>query len=224
MLAHCPNLKHPRIAILCNLARASGIFLGTRIAGDLDFHVEPVRAGNLDMGLPLMMLPYTDVIGASFSATGEARGGSLDPGLNVSVPRHFPHIITSRFFSSLCQYLWWRPKLSRQTRRQFKFCQCRASSTMHDEKQEIIVKTAEDPNGRLVLGPNEPIFLRSCWRSFSVSIQQHVQFCRTSDVFTSEGLSVLDDLTQWPPKQLMQHESSLARQFRCIGAKLPNVC
>ena len=98
MLAHCPNLKHPRIAILCNLARASGILLGTRIAGDLDFHVEPVRAGNLDMGLPLMMLPYTDVIGASFSATGEARGGSLDPGLNVSVPRHFPHIITSRSF------------------------------------------------------------------------------------------------------------------------------
>ena len=27
--------------------------------------------------------------------------------------------------------------------------------------QEIIVKTAEDPNGRLVLGPNEPIFLRT---------------------------------------------------------------
>ncbi|OLP96509.1 Myosin-12 [Symbiodinium microadriaticum] len=45
-------------------------------------------------------------------------------------------------------------------------------------EKEIIVKTAEDPNGRLVLGPNEPIFLR------------------TSDVFTSEGLSVLDDLTQ----------------------------
>eukprot|EP00440_Ansanella_granifera_P071094 gb/GFBE01077158.1/.p1 GENE.gb/GFBE01077158.1/~~gb/GFBE01077158.1/.p1 ORF type:complete len:1701 (+),score=509.72 gb/GFBE01077158.1/:1-5103(+) len=44
--------------------------------------------------------------------------------------------------------------------------------------KEIIVKTAEDPNGRIVLGPNEPIFLR------------------TSDVFTSEGLSVLDDLTQ----------------------------
>ncbi|CAK9038084.1 Myosin-6 (AtMYA2) [Durusdinium trenchii] len=44
--------------------------------------------------------------------------------------------------------------------------------------KEIIVKTADDPNGRVVLGPNEPIFLR------------------TSDVFTSEGLSVLDDLTQ----------------------------
>ena len=26
--------------------------------------------------------------------------------------------------------------------------------------QEIIVKTADDPNGRVVLGPNEPIFLR----------------------------------------------------------------
>lgn len=45
-------------------------------------------------------------------------------------------------------------------------------------EKEIIVKTADDPNGRVVLGPNEPIFLR------------------TSDVFTSEGLSVLDDLTQ----------------------------
>jgi myosin heavy subunit/WD40 repeat protein len=44
--------------------------------------------------------------------------------------------------------------------------------------REIIVKTVEDANGRIVLGPNEPIFLR------------------TSDMFTSEGLSVLDDLTQ----------------------------
>eukprot|EP00930_Biecheleria_cincta_P008752 TRINITY_DN1102_c0_g4_i1.p1 TRINITY_DN1102_c0_g4~~TRINITY_DN1102_c0_g4_i1.p1 ORF type:complete len:1698 (-),score=377.82 TRINITY_DN1102_c0_g4_i1:140-5233(-) len=44
--------------------------------------------------------------------------------------------------------------------------------------KEIIVKTAEDPNGRVVLAPNEPVFLR------------------TSDVFTTEGLSVLDDLTQ----------------------------
>mmetsp|Transcript_15145 Transcript_15145/g.38441 ORF Transcript_15145/g.38441 Transcript_15145/m.38441 type:complete len:1714 (+) Transcript_15145:175-5316(+) len=44
--------------------------------------------------------------------------------------------------------------------------------------KEIIVKTIEDPDARVVLGPNEPIFLR------------------TSDVFTSEGLSVLDDLTQ----------------------------
>ncbi|CAE7766969.1 XI-B [Symbiodinium sp. CCMP2592] len=44
--------------------------------------------------------------------------------------------------------------------------------------KEIIVKTAEDPNSRIVLGPHEPIFLR------------------TSDVFTSEGLSVLDDLCQ----------------------------
>jgi len=44
--------------------------------------------------------------------------------------------------------------------------------------KEIIVKTAEQPDGRIVLGPNEPIFLRS------------------TDVFTSEGLSVLDDLTQ----------------------------
>mmetsp|Transcript_41275 Transcript_41275/g.66676 ORF Transcript_41275/g.66676 Transcript_41275/m.66676 type:complete len:1698 (-) Transcript_41275:250-5343(-) len=44
--------------------------------------------------------------------------------------------------------------------------------------KEIIVKTEEDPNSRIVLGPHEPIFLR------------------TSDVFTSEGLSVLDDLTQ----------------------------
>jgi len=44
--------------------------------------------------------------------------------------------------------------------------------------KEIIVKTVDDPNGRIVLGPNEPIFLR------------------TSDMFTSEGLSVLDDLTQ----------------------------
>jgi len=45
-------------------------------------------------------------------------------------------------------------------------------------EKEIIVKTAEDPDGRIVLCPSEPIFLR------------------TSDVFTSEGLSVLDDLTQ----------------------------
>lgn len=45
-------------------------------------------------------------------------------------------------------------------------------------EKEIIVKTDEDPNSRIVLGPHEPIFLR------------------TSDVFTSEGLSVLDDLTQ----------------------------
>jgi len=44
--------------------------------------------------------------------------------------------------------------------------------------KEIIVKTDEDPDARIVLGPNEPVFLR------------------TSDVFTSEGLSVLDDLTQ----------------------------
>jgi len=44
--------------------------------------------------------------------------------------------------------------------------------------KEIIVKTEADPDKRTVLGPNEPIFLR------------------TSDVFTSEGLSVLDDLTQ----------------------------
>eukprot|EP00928_Gymnodinium_smaydae_P001541 TRINITY_DN1055_c0_g2_i1.p1 TRINITY_DN1055_c0_g2~~TRINITY_DN1055_c0_g2_i1.p1 ORF type:complete len:1702 (-),score=425.04 TRINITY_DN1055_c0_g2_i1:219-5324(-) len=44
--------------------------------------------------------------------------------------------------------------------------------------KEIIVKTADAPNDRITLGPNEPIFLR------------------TSDVFTSEGLSVLDDLTQ----------------------------
>ncbi|CAE8594796.1 unnamed protein product, partial [Polarella glacialis] len=44
--------------------------------------------------------------------------------------------------------------------------------------KEIIIKTVEDPNGRIVLGPSEPLFLR------------------TSDVFTSEGLSVLDDLTQ----------------------------
>ena len=44
--------------------------------------------------------------------------------------------------------------------------------------KEIIVKTYEDPNSRIVLGPHEPIFLR------------------TSDVFTSEGLSVLDDLCQ----------------------------
>eukprot|EP00927_Polykrikos_kofoidii_P034051 TRINITY_DN28881_c0_g1_i1.p1 TRINITY_DN28881_c0_g1~~TRINITY_DN28881_c0_g1_i1.p1 ORF type:complete len:1724 (+),score=363.79 TRINITY_DN28881_c0_g1_i1:63-5234(+) len=42
--------------------------------------------------------------------------------------------------------------------------------------QEIIVKTVE--REQITLGPNEPIFLR------------------TSDVFTSEGLSVLDDLTQ----------------------------
>lgn len=27
-------------------------------------------------------------------------------------------------------------------------------------EKEIIVKTADDPNGRVVLGPNEPIFLR----------------------------------------------------------------
>jgi myosin heavy subunit len=44
--------------------------------------------------------------------------------------------------------------------------------------KEIIVKAADDPNSRIVLGPSEPIFLR------------------TSDVFTSEGLSVLDDLCQ----------------------------
>jgi len=44
--------------------------------------------------------------------------------------------------------------------------------------KEIIVKTDEDPDSRVVLGPSEPVFLR------------------TSDVFTSEGLSVLDDLTQ----------------------------
>jgi len=44
--------------------------------------------------------------------------------------------------------------------------------------KEVIVKTDEDPDARIVLGPNEPVFLR------------------TSDVFTSEGLSVLDDLTQ----------------------------
>ncbi|CAJ1420673.1 unnamed protein product, partial [Effrenium voratum] len=45
-------------------------------------------------------------------------------------------------------------------------------------EKEIIVKTAEDPNSRIVLGPHEPIFLR------------------TTDVFTAEGLSVLDDLCQ----------------------------
>lgn len=45
-------------------------------------------------------------------------------------------------------------------------------------EKETIVKTVEDPDGRIVLGPNEPIFQR------------------TSDVYTSEGLSVLDDLTQ----------------------------
>jgi len=44
--------------------------------------------------------------------------------------------------------------------------------------KEIIVKTNEQPDGRITLGPNEPIFLR------------------TMDVFTSEGLSVIDDLTQ----------------------------
>lgn len=44
--------------------------------------------------------------------------------------------------------------------------------------KEIIVKTNDDPDARIVLGPNEPVFLR------------------TSDVFTAEGLSVLDDLTQ----------------------------
>lgn len=44
--------------------------------------------------------------------------------------------------------------------------------------KEVIVKTNEDPDARVVLKPSEPIFLR------------------TSDVFTSEGLSVLDDLTQ----------------------------
>mmetsp|Transcript_6328 Transcript_6328/g.11222 ORF Transcript_6328/g.11222 Transcript_6328/m.11222 type:complete len:1708 (-) Transcript_6328:148-5271(-) len=43
---------------------------------------------------------------------------------------------------------------------------------------ETIVKTDEDPDGRIVLPRGEPIFLRS------------------NDVFTSEGLSVLDDLTQ----------------------------
>jgi len=45
-------------------------------------------------------------------------------------------------------------------------------------EKEIIVKTAEEPDGRIVLAPNEPIFLR------------------TMDVFTQEGLSVFDDLTQ----------------------------
>eukprot|EP00427_Karlodinium_veneficum_P009223 CAMPEP_0169080892 /NCGR_PEP_ID=MMETSP1015-20121227/10721_1 /TAXON_ID=342587 /ORGANISM="Karlodinium micrum, Strain CCMP2283" /LENGTH=1694 /DNA_ID=CAMNT_0009140647 /DNA_START=1 /DNA_END=5085 /DNA_ORIENTATION=+ len=44
--------------------------------------------------------------------------------------------------------------------------------------KEKIVKTVENPNDRVVLGPNEPIFLRS------------------EDSFTSEGLTVLDDLTQ----------------------------
>jgi len=43
--------------------------------------------------------------------------------------------------------------------------------------KEIIVKT-KDPDAQVVFGPNEPIFLR------------------TSDVFTLEGLSVPDDLTQ----------------------------
>eukprot|EP00418_Pyrodinium_bahamense_P044652 CAMPEP_0179194966 /NCGR_PEP_ID=MMETSP0796-20121207/96911_1 /TAXON_ID=73915 /ORGANISM="Pyrodinium bahamense, Strain pbaha01" /LENGTH=1418 /DNA_ID=CAMNT_0020899311 /DNA_START=105 /DNA_END=4361 /DNA_ORIENTATION=+ len=45
-------------------------------------------------------------------------------------------------------------------------------------EKEIIVKTAEEPDGRIILAPNEPIFLR------------------TTDVFTTEGLSVMDDLTQ----------------------------
>jgi len=44
--------------------------------------------------------------------------------------------------------------------------------------KEIIVKSVESQDKRIVLKPNEPIFLR------------------TSDVFTAEGLSVLDDLTQ----------------------------
>mmetsp|Transcript_132997 Transcript_132997/g.248717 ORF Transcript_132997/g.248717 Transcript_132997/m.248717 type:complete len:1710 (-) Transcript_132997:151-5280(-) len=44
--------------------------------------------------------------------------------------------------------------------------------------KEIIVKTTEDPDGRIVFGPSEPFFLR------------------TIDTYTSEGLSVLDDLTQ----------------------------
>merc|ERR1740133_740950 len=52
------------------------------------------------------------------------------------------------------------------------------SAIVTANEKEIIVKTAEDADGRIVLGANEPIFLR------------------TSDVFTTEGLSVLDDLTQ----------------------------
>jgi myosin heavy subunit/signal recognition particle receptor subunit beta len=52
-----------------------------------------------------------------------------------------------------------------------------AEVVTHNDK-EIIIKTAEDPDGRIVLGVNEPIFLR------------------TDDKFTSEGLTVLDDLTQ----------------------------
>jgi len=44
--------------------------------------------------------------------------------------------------------------------------------------KEIVVKTADEPDGRIILAPNEPIFLR------------------TTDVFTTEGLSVMDDLTQ----------------------------
>ncbi len=44
--------------------------------------------------------------------------------------------------------------------------------------KEIIVRNVLEPDDRIVLGPNEPIFLR------------------TSDTFTSEGLSVMDDLTQ----------------------------
>lgn len=45
-------------------------------------------------------------------------------------------------------------------------------------EKEIIVKTVEDPDGRIVLPPNEPLPLRSM------------------DIFTSEGLTALDDLTQ----------------------------
>lgn len=45
-------------------------------------------------------------------------------------------------------------------------------------EKEIIVKTDEDPDSRVVLQANEPVFLRAL------------------DVYTADGLSALDDLTQ----------------------------
>ncbi|CAE7574786.1 XI-1, partial [Symbiodinium sp. CCMP2592] len=88
--------------------------------------------------------------------------------------------------------------------------------------QEIIVKTAEDPNGRLVLGPNEPIFLRSIDPAKSPSdvVWTFAAPWRTSDVFTSEGLSVLDDLTQLMPQMARQCATTRSHVYFAGDAKL----
>ena len=63
-------------------------------------------------------------------------------------------------FTSKTSHLTWHPHLERN-KVTFCFDGLIAALSCYDIwNQEIIVKTADDPNGRVVLGPNEPIFLR----------------------------------------------------------------